>query len=233
MNVRLAPGRGALSVCFGLAPFFSDIGRARQVFLDAISSRFREVVPVSPDDFSFSEGSQPGDFRCRFRILGKGQVIALTADGLTLSLNDLAPFDTDAVKQILEKLANLIESDFRAYEMPRVTASFQQHSATREPEDARRYMSRFLDSRVSTVIQDSGSPNIEYRPGFRTVLRGEHWDLRRTIEVSEQFAGHLFIGTDLVVIGSPDSSLTAFPDLLYDLLSLADRATGLDYGEGT
>ena len=233
MTVCLVPsGREALSVCFGFARLLSDIGRARKIFVDAIARRFRELVTISSDDFSFNDGSQQGDFRCRFRLLGKGQVIALTADGLTLSLDNRAPFDTDAVRRFLAGLANMIESDFDQHEVPRVTASFQQHFDTVAPDEASSYMSRFLDSQVSAVIRDSESGGVEYRPGFRIVLRGQHWDLRRTVELSEQIPGGLFVGTDLIVLGPPVSSLTAFPDVLYDLLSLADRATGLAYGEG-
>lgn len=233
MTVHLVPsGRESLSVSFGFARLLSDLVRARTTFVDAIVRRFGDLVTVSSEDFSFNDGSQQGDFRCRFRILGKGQAIVLTPDGLTLTLDNCAPFDANAVKQFLDRLSRTIESDFDQHEVPRVTASFQQHFDTAAPDDASRYMSRFLDSQVSSGVRDLGIEGVEYRPGFRIVLRGQHWDIRRTIELSEQIPGGLFVGTDLVVLGSPASSLAGFQDHLYVLLSLADRATGLVYGEG-
>lgn len=228
------PEREAFSASLGFAPFLTDQTDAQRRFVDGIIQAFRDVVPVAPDDFSFSVSPERGpaslsDFRCTFRFLGKRQVITLGSDSLAISLDDLTPLSFSLATGLLGRLHGVLASNFKDHEVHRAAVSHQRHVETVDRGAASDFLSAFS---VSQAFEMMGAPplaSVQYRPGLRAVFSGEHWELRRTVEISELLPDALFIGTDLTLADTAVSSFLSRTDLIETLFERVDRATDLEY----
>ncbi len=228
------PTREAFSAVLGFAPFVTDQEAAQRRFVGGITREFREMVPVAPEDFSFSVSPEPGpaslgDFRCVFRVLGKRQVITLGPDSLAVRLDDLTPLGFPLAMRLLDRLRVMLASDFDDHEVYRAAVSHQLHVETVEPEAASQFLSSFAAPKALGAMEGSPIPGAKYRPGLRAVFGGESWDLRRTVEISELLDGALFISTDLTLSDTAVSSFLSRPDLIENLFGWVDGVTDLEY----
>lgn len=229
-----APTRDAFSGVLGFAPFVTDQEVAQRRFVDGITREFREIVPVAPEDFSFSVSPERsagslGDFRCVFRLLGKRQVITLGPDSLAVNLDDLPPPGISLGMRLLDRLRIMLASDFEDHEVYRAAVSHQIHVETVGPKTASEFLSSFAAPKARDAMESSPIPGVSYRPGLRAVFGGESWDLRRTVEISELLDGALFISTDMTLLDKTVFSFLSEPDFVENLFEWVDRATDLEY----
>ncbi len=230
MNLPVRSHDKQLEFSVALTPFIADWAGASQKFISGLAERFDTIVLA--EDFNVNLSNSLGDMSCRCRLFGGACLITLTPNELRLTFKNVSYAAYPAVFSTMRSTLGWLASDFGSHKQDTLYFRCNEHVHSDDEQSVDEYLNQFAHDKILEALESEAA--VSYQPSIRIALIGtkKNWSLQRLVEKSLQFNDELFVSTNVSILLRDAEDTDNLDRIISGLSDVADKAVGLNRGEG-